>query len=170
VTKGLTRTASLSTTPPGLPPRLKPPVDSISNSTWATPDQYFPYVTDGRRVIFSDDARFSDNSSGRFYTICINTTTAELYYDGSPSEPPVPAHLVNGSLVPGIQPPASVGAAPTQFKYSDPACNEWFWLTENVPDNSSLGWYPVWHHTHLSDPKNYQCVSQDHYQWVCIYS
>jgi hypothetical protein len=67
--------------------------------------------------------------------------------------------------------PPSVGPI---YTYTDPSCGDWFSILTRLPKELDMLVSPpdgaiYLNETFLKDPENYECVSQDIYQWVSNY-
>lgn len=143
---------------PTILPRPRPSLDGLGVE-WQNSQQYFTALslryTWDKTFVFGDYATFPNQSTHLVYSICENGTTAQLWWVNNTMEHDI--YSVTAGEV-DFTPP-SVGPI---YTYTDTSCGDWFRITSQIPGalDSELNEH------FLKDPENYECVSQDIYQWV----
>jgi hypothetical protein len=137
-------------------PRERPSLESL-NITWQSQDDYFNGTMRGSfpgsyDMFFSSVAIFPGHYAYETVPVCINSTVSQLWFINSTAREGT--ETLSGALL----------------NYTDPSCRDWFSLLEPVatfytvsnPMDSEM----FFNQTFLSQRENYECVSQDIYQWV----
>jgi len=137
-------------------PRERPSLESL-NITWQSQDDYFTGTMRGSfpgsyDMFFSSVAIFPGHYAYETVPVCINSTVSQLWFINSTAREGT--ETLSGALL----------------NYTDPSCRDWFSLLEPgatfytvfSPMTSDM----FFNQTFLSQRANYECVSQDIYQWV----
>lgn len=124
----------------------------------------------GESFLFGDNATFPDQSANFIYSVCDSHSTAQIWQVNiTLDQYEYDADTGNFSSLP---PP--IGPI---YTYADTSCADWFSiLTTRLrgistslsegPPLSPPDWLIYMNASFLSDPENYECVSQESYQWV----
>ncbi|KAE9367226.1 hypothetical protein N431DRAFT_472230 [Stipitochalara longipes BDJ] len=141
-------------------PRECPSLDSL-NITWESQQDYFTGTMDGSspgfyEIYFSARAMFPDHHAYVAVPVCINSTVSQLWFTNTTAGDGT--DTLSGKLL----------------SYADSSCGDWFRLLEPGDPYSSvydpIGAQFFFNQTFLSQRANYECVSQDIYQWGFSYA